>query len=196
MTILFSISQENTQAVLSYTPLVMRVLRPTDPVAFEEVHQIGMAKRSLVQKLFGPRPKAASEVVLPDRQDRIRELDLGESLFGLHFLLKGEYPSGTAPLNFLLEIPGPIVCIETNRGIVRVIPPDYVQYINNKLSAESDEAIMSRFSPDAMNEQEIPPGIWDGASDLGDPRDYLLKHLHALRAFISDAATDNRGIVM
>jgi hypothetical protein len=119
-------------------------------------------------------------------------ISLEKAWHGLHYLLTGEVWEGSGPLAFLLA--GGEQLGDDDEMPVRWFTPEETAEIHRALSAVSDKQLWSRFDPEAMEEQQIYPGIWD--EDEADLKEEYLGYFHELKAVVAEAVKANQGLVV
>jgi hypothetical protein len=110
----------------------------------------------------------------------------------VHYLLTGEVWEGHGPLAFLLA--GGEQLGEDEESPVRWFTPDETNQIHQALSRVSDDQLWSRFDANAMEQQEIYPGIWDEAED--DLKEEYLSYFHELKQVVAAAAQGGQGLLV
>lgn len=119
-------------------------------------------------------------------------VSLEKSWHGLHYLLTGEVWEGTGPLGFLLS--GGEVLGDDEESGVRWFTPDETAKINAALANVTDDELWSRFDADAMESQEIYPGIWD--EDESDLKEEYLSYFNELKKVVQSAASAGQGLMV
>ena len=121
--------------------------------------------------------------------------DLDKSWHGLHFLLAGSAWEGEWPLNFLLCGGEPVGEEDVGYGPAHVLRPGQVMECSAALQAIDAEEIKRRYNPTEMTRAEIYPDMWDRKEEHEENLDYLIENFNALKAFISQAAQEQKGVI-
>lgn len=122
------------------------------------------------------------------------DVDLHKAWHGLHYLLTGHCGEAAAPLGFLLSGGRAIGQADWYWTATRLFSPADVKALDKALAAVSDENLWSRFDAARMNELEVYPLIWDESEDA--LREEYLDYFQKLKAFVSQAAAEDDGLVV
>lgn len=118
-------------------------------------------------------------------------LSLEKAWHGLHYLLTGEVWEGNGPLAFLLTGGEPLGDEEEG---TRWITPTETAEIHRALSGITDDQLWSRFDADAMEQQEVYPGIWDEPE--AELKEEYLSYFGELKQLVAEAAQGGQGLLV
>jgi hypothetical protein len=191
-------SNENVAAVVAYPPLVMRLLAPNDPQAFEEAHNVfEQAAISSFKKLIGQKTRPAAEVALPVAIERPSYLELGNAAFGVHYLVTDGVIEGGLPLTFFHDFSKDVKEIDVGYGPVCLYTAQLVERSESVLRTLSNETLRSRYSAAKMNELRVFPESWDSPDrEIADPLEWLMTAVETLRPFLAEAVKNKEGLLM
>ena len=191
-----TLDDANIARLLADPPLIWRVLAPDDPEPYEEARRQA-AEPGLLGRLFGRKaaPQAARED-LHLAEGELVDTELDKAWHGIHYLLTGTAWEGSPPLNFLVSGGREVGSIDVGYGAARVLMSAQVKEAHQALEALTDEALRSRFRPDAMMKLKIYPEIWDSEPGDDDTLGYLMDYVSTLRSFLRQAADARRGLVI
>jgi hypothetical protein len=190
-----SISDDNTDRLLTEPPLIWWLLMPDMPELYYQAAGIGH-KPGLIGKLLGrkavPLPASPPEFELTEGEGE--ETDLDKAWAGIHFLLTGSAWEGDAPLNFLTLGGTPVGDIDVGYGPARVIRASEVRVIAEALHLIDESELKARFDPDAMTKADVYPGIWENEGE--ESLVYCLEYYKELRRFIEAASEASLGLIL
>jgi hypothetical protein len=137
-------------------------------------------------------PDRVIDVFFPNNGEgprREESCDLDKRWHGLHYLFTGDPWEGEPPL-WLAIFGGVAIGDDTGYGPPRYLTPEEVKDVAAALNRITQNALTTRFDPDAMNEVEIYPACWD-ANWLR----YLLEGFTMLQTFYRTAAAKGRAVL-
>ena len=193
-----TLRDDNIEKLLSYPPLVWKVIAPDAPEFYEQErrskHHPGFFTRFFKKKKEVDQAQfAEGSIELVENEGA--DIDLDKAWHGIHYLLTGSVWEGDAPQNFLIAGGEAIGEVDVGYGPARGIKSDAVRRIHDYLSGIAVEDLVSRFDPDEMMAKEIYPEIWDRKEDDGN-LDYLMDYFKELKAFLAKAVDHNMGIII
>jgi hypothetical protein len=141
-------------------------------------------------------PDQMDEFLNPDDGDGEppRYADIDKSWHCIHFMLTGSAGGGPEPLSWAI-LGGEELGEDVGYGPARILQPDQVRSIASALLQIDEAAFKGRFSPQAMQVQDIylhEMCVRDG----GDALDYLVSNYRGLVAFYGAAADRGDGAVL
>ena len=139
--------------------------------------------QSLAYEFINPEDEAA--------YDKDAVLDLDKEWHALHFLLTGSADPLDSPLSLILSSSEPIGD-DNGYGPTYYIAPDRFRAFDEALSSLDDEALRSRYDPDAMVAHHVYLADLyqeEGESGLA----FLLQRLKDLRSFAAKGVQSGRG---
>ena len=137
-------------------------------------------------------PSAAKSLVAQTGLEN--SVSLEKAWHGLHFLLTGDSFGTSGPLAFICAGGADIPGTEGGYGPARIFSPSETTAIHEALVNVDDDALWSRFDPDAMTEQGVYPVIWDEPEE--DLRDEYLMYFNSLKELVARAAAGNEALVV
>jgi hypothetical protein len=152
----------------------------------------------LLTRLFGKKSKQAEALAAPETSLAFSrtagdETDLDKMWHGIHFLLTGTAWEGTEPLCYLLV--GGQQVGEVGHGPARALSSAQVSAFSVALAPLTGENLRVRFNPKAMEAADIYPSGWEDP-DEDDEFGGLASYFDDLKAFVTDAAAKNSGIII
>ena len=123
----------------------------------------------------------------------VRALDVDKAWHGIHFLLTGEGWTGRLPLGFIVSGGRGIGDVDVGYGPARGFTSGEVREIADALAPISREALLARWDAERIREADlygVNPDDPDGESE------YLGQHFEALKRFISELASEGRGMIV
>jgi hypothetical protein len=120
------------------------------------------------------------------------ELDLEKSWHGLHYLLTGSAWEGAEPLCYLAS-GGEEIGEDLGYGPARALSPAQVAAWSNALSAITTTELQRRFDPQAFDQAQIYPLVWDEGDEAFE---WLNENFEALRDFLAQAKSANHGAIV
>ncbi|WP_068620864.1 YfbM family protein [Paenibacillus tuaregi] len=132
-----------------------------------------------------------------DPEDVIRNeeepgLDLDKSWHALHFLLNGSAWEGEPPL-FNAILGGAEIGEDLGYGQIRYLTSKEVQEVALTLVSITEDDLMTRYDPDAMNQLEIYP--FDNWSGPGE-RDYVLSYYSDFKEYYMEAVRSGSAMLL
>ena len=140
-----------------------------------------------------PRLQANGLDLVSSLRNQVPSVHLEKAWHGLHYLLTGSAGAGGLPLGFLLE-GGREVGADLGYGSPRLIEPLEVQNLNAALAPITDDALWSRFNPQAMEAEGVYPGIWDEEEE--ELRDEYVTYFQELKKVVAQASDGGMGLLV
>jgi len=141
-------------------------------------------------------PESVLDLLFPDDDSEFeagRYLDIDKSWQLIHFLLTGDASGGDEPWCNVVMGGQEIGDVEVVYGPARFLLPDQVGEVDAALSSMTEDALWSRFDPQAIRKAEIYPEGWNGSES---DRTYVLNHFKNLKAFFRDAAHAQEPVLL
>jgi Domain of unknown function (DUF1877) len=146
-----------------------------------------------VQSADLPRFRANGLDLASPVRNQVPAAHLEKAWHGLHYLLTGTAGESGLPLGFLLE-GGREVGEDLGYGSPRLFEPGEVQQMNAALAPINDDELWNRFDPDAMEAENVYPGIWD--EDEEELREEYVTYFNELKQVVDQAATHGMGLLV
>jgi hypothetical protein len=121
-------------------------------------------------------------------------VSLEKAWHGLHYLMTGSAWEGDGPLSFLLQGGEALADEDEEDGPPRLLSPAEVQELDAALTPLTEDALWSRFDPEAMEADDIYPNIWDEAEE--DLKEEYLHYFRELKTLVRRAKDDGKGLVV
>lgn len=117
---------------------------------------------------------------------------LDKAWHGIHYLLTGSAWEGDEPLNFLLHGGEPLGDEEGDELVPRVFDGDEVGRLDAALAPLDAAQLRRRYDPQAMQQLDIYPAIWDEKEALP----FCLERFGELQDFVAQNVQQGRGMVI
>ena len=176
---LYSLSDRHVNEVLDDPPLAWDILAADDP-----------ALRSALLRESGRSDTGERLDLAPDE---VEEAELDKAWHGLHYLLTGSAWEGDEPLNFICLGGREVGELDTGYGPPRVLTAAEVGEIARALDAIDADELAQRFDPDAMQDLDIYPHIWDEGEEA---LDFLMASFGILKDFVAHTAKRGYGMML
>ena len=132
-------------------------------------------------------PDAATAFCHPqDAAQRARNIDLDKAWHGIHFLLTGKAWDKGGQAQGLAILGGQDIGPDQGYGPARFVTPPQVADVAAALATLDDAELARRYDVQAMEQQQIYPGMWERDGDEG--LEYLQHYFKHLQRFYADAA--------
>lgn len=190
-TVAFTASDEKILRVRQEPALIWRLFEPDSVELYLE--EIGVGKKpNLLARLFGAKEKPIPDPIpsFTFEPGERNEVDLDKSWDGINFCLKRLL--GDKGLN-LFEDGEPFGKVEVGYGPAMGFGSEEVKRIADRYGEISAEQLVGAFRPADMR-GVYPKGLWE--QDDEDTREYLVENFIDLKAFLNEAASNSRGLVV
>ncbi|MEL6189700.1 MAG: YfbM family protein [Myxococcota bacterium] len=177
------------------TCTLTQLSEPTMRALLEDPAQVfRLVSPGLASVARGFSPYARDPIELAEGDGR--QLDLGKSWNGIHFLLTGMVEGGPLPLAFICSTELMAVGqVDVGYGPARLLPPAQVDELQAALTSVKGSELASNFDPGKMDALEVYPGVW-GREDGLDRLDEVKHSFDELKAFVEEASRAGGGIIV
>lgn len=140
-------------------------------------------------------PSQLSRFLYPDDAETAsdHDLDVDKAWHAIHFLLTGQVWEGQPPLANAVLGGDPISDEDVGYGPARYLLPEDVQQVANALFDVSQQALLARFEPQALNKAGIYPPGWRGNPE---ELEYIGRYYDLLRDYFRAAAQASDVMLM
>lgn len=190
---LTTLSDDNIDRLLSFPPLVWKVIAPDDPEIFEEAIR---PQRSLLDKLLGRHPVPVAPPDLPRGEGELVETDLDKAWHGIHYLLTGSEWGGEPPLDFIVQGGTEIGSVDVGYRPARAFRAREAAAIHTAIAPISRDILLARYQPVRMKDLDIYPNIWDFDPAEDDAFGYCADYFATLQDFLARAVAGRLGFVI